>query len=117
MTARYTGPDARTRGLCYERDSYCCQWCGNLDCGPLQLQHRRARGMGGSRLADTNSATNLVTVGEICHDYIERKRDVARSFGFNVRQGQDPATVPIRLVGGWVLLQADGSTQASAEAS
>lgn len=115
MNARYTGPDARTRGLVYERDFYCCQWCGNLDCGPLQLQHRRARGMGGSRLEDTNSPSNLVTIGEPDHAFIERKRDLARAFGFNVRQGVDPATVPIFLGDGWYLLMPDGSKRPARE--
>jgi 5-methylcytosine-specific restriction protein A len=113
---RATGPNAATRQLVYERDGFSCCHCGDAD-GPFQVHHRRPRGLGGSRREDTNSPSNLLLVCERSHREIESKRDVSRAFGFLVRQGDDPATVPVRTVNGWVLLNADGSLQAYREAA
>ncbi|WP_100813062.1 hypothetical protein [Microbacterium lacus] len=97
----------KTRWIVVARDTDAqgvprCQWCGKpvlIDWGHYSLQHRRARAMGGSRLADTNQAHNLVLVhGSAttgCHEHIESHRDEARERGFNLRQGTNPATIPL----------------------
>jgi 5-methylcytosine-specific restriction protein A len=113
---RATGPTAKVRALVYERDGYSCRRCGDVD-GPYALHHRRPRAAGGSRREDTNLPSNLLLLCEQCHLDVESKRDVSRAFGFLVRQGDDPATVPVRTVNGWVLLHADGSLQAYREAA
>jgi len=92
-----------------------CELCG----GPAgNSHHRRPRGMGGSRDPQTDLPSNGLricgsgTTG--CHGLIEQDRAWARDLGYLVRQGVDPATVPVvlRQPGGhldWVLLGEDGS--------
>ncbi|MEU8334856.1 hypothetical protein [Micromonospora tulbaghiae] len=117
--AKATGPDAATVALVIERDRGCCVRCGRYVAGGVRgrdfsIQHRRARGAGGTRRADTNGPQSLIvlcgsaTTG--CHDHVERNRVEARGFGWAVRQSDDPAVVPVRhAVHGLVLLSADGS--------
>ncbi|MFJ1539349.1 hypothetical protein ACIODS_12470 [Micromonospora chalcea] len=117
--AKATGPDAATVALVIERDRGCCVRCGRHVAGGVRgrdfsIQHRRARGAGGTRRADTNMPQSLIvlcgsaTTG--CHDHVERNRVEARGFGWAVRQSDDPAVVPVRhAVHGLVLLAADGS--------
>lgn len=93
-----------------------CTWCGQavrIEPGGYSLQHRRARGMGGSRLRDTGQAQNgcLVhgtgTTG--CHGYIESHPVEAAERGFRIRQTENPLTVPVRAWDGRVLfLTVDG---------
>lgn len=98
-----------------DRDQNICQWCGlwcETEGGFYSLQHRRARGMGGSSSVDTDLPANLILVHGSgttgCHGEIESNRDVAVSRGFNVRQGHNPAAVPVLVRSGpsglWVLL-------------
>lgn len=69
--------------------------------------------MGGSKRADTHQATNLLDVcgqgnASGCHGEIE-KRGNAYDEGWLVRQGQDPAAIPVRLWHGRkALLTIDG---------
>lgn len=112
----------KTRWLIIRRDSDdndnpVCQWCGGavrVEWGEYSLQHRRARGMGGSKLKDTGQAQNgtlvhgCATTG--CHHYIESHPDEAAERGFRIRQGQNPLTVPLVDANGtkwW--LRADGT--------
>ncbi len=53
-----------------------CESCG----GPLldhdsEIQHRRARGMGGSALPDTHNLSNLLVLHRPCHRAVEDRRD------------------------------------------
>jgi hypothetical protein len=84
------------------RDKSTCQWCGrfvDVDSGWYSLQHKRARGMGGSKRIDTDLACNLVLVHGTgtteCHGYIESHREEAVSRGFNVADRHNPALVPL----------------------
>lgn len=114
MTRRMTGPTKATRVLVWERDGGACAWCG----GPVwegdhSLQHRRARGMGGTRRLDANSPANLVLVcGSAttkCHHDIESHPQEAARRGFRLRQGEDPARVPVLYAGRvWVVLGHEG---------
>ena len=112
-----TGPSPETREIVLNRDSWLCQWCGKhvlMEVFGYSLQHRRARGMGGSSDPDTNSPANLVlmcgsgTTG--CHGHVEAHPHEARERGFRVDQYDDPAAVPLVL---WnrvsVLLGHDGT--------
>ena len=86
---RRTGPNQATRNIVYGRDQMRCQLEGCPD-GPHQIQHRRARGMGGSTAEDVNSPANLVLLCEACHRHVEAHPEGALATGFRVRQGKDP---------------------------
>lgn len=119
-----TGPTRTVRARVIWRDKSMCQWCGHhvdVSTGDYSLQHRRARGMGGSRLPDTNLTSNLVLVcGSAttgCHGHIESHRVEAIGRGFNVPQGtlrrpSVPADVPLRdWRGEWWRLDDDGNRE------
>ena len=101
--AKAQGVTPKTRRVVIERDSTdfhgpTCQWCGrvvDVQSGFYSLQHRRARGMGGSRLPDTNQPQNLVLVcGSAttgCHGFIESHPHVAAERGFRLAQSMNPA--------------------------
>lgn len=112
---------AGVRALVLGRDDYQCQRCG-LRIGhegqifrSYSLQHRLARGMGGSRLA--NRPANLVTLcGHAtepgrCHLWAESRASDAEPEGYVLRHPADPATVPVLTVHGWRLLDDDGGTR------
>lgn len=107
---RKTGPTQAVRDLVYARDGMACTLCGSTY--PLTLQHRRARGMGGTLRPETNSPAALVvlcgsgTTG--CHGLIEAQPDLARARGYRVGQYVDPADVPILWHGSWRFLTAEG---------
>lgn len=100
---RDTGPSSDIRAVVLERDDWSCTWCGQ----PLNtsrdysLQHRRARGSGGSRREDTNSPANLLSVhGSAtteCHGYIEGHPLEAKARGFRLDQGIDPLLEPVMI--------------------
>ena len=101
----------KQRRIIYDRFQGRCAYCGD----PLPLthwtaQHRRARGMGGSKDRITSSVTNGVAVHEIpCHREIEAKPFPALLNGFRVPQGQHPRDVPLYIwTGEWVVLTDDG---------
>lgn len=109
-----TGISRKVRALVLQRAEGRCERCGvNLDGFFYSLQHRRARGMGGSSRSGTNLAGNLValcgsaTTG--CHGYIEANPDAAACDGLRIRQGDDPLTLPVRLRYDWVFLADDGT--------
>lgn len=105
----------KTRRLVIERDGGMCQWCGELvRSDDYSLQHRRARGMGGSKDPVSSSPSNAVlmcgsgTTG--CHGFVEANPVVAEGRGFRVRQGADPRHVPLwSWRGEWWFLLPDGS--------
>lgn len=114
MKTRYrpTGPDKLTVEALYERARGCCELCGI----PVQgergqghhVHHRRPRRMGGSQLQDTNEVTNLLLLDAACHDLVERERSTAYEGGWLVRQGADPAAVPVLIRASLMLLTDDG---------
>lgn len=101
-----------------------CERCGHTLKDPWRgysLQHRRARGMGGSRRADTNSAVNLgalcgsATTPDGCHHWVESHPVEAAAEGWRVAQHEDPAAVPVLLHGvSLVLLTTDYGYQEAA---
>ena len=111
---RNTGPSRKVRDLVREREGDACARCGLRDGGHVwprhQIHHRRPRGLGSSRAADTNDPPNLVLLCALaCHGFVESYRAQATMDGWLVRQGHDPATVPVLYRGSWRLLEADGS--------
>lgn len=90
----------KTRRAVIDRDRGICQWCGDtVQVDYYSLQHRRARGMGGSKDPVSSSPANGVvmcgtgTTG--CHGYVEAHPAEAIERGFRVPQGRNPALVPL----------------------
>jgi hypothetical protein len=106
-----------TRAIVWERDENRCQWCGRLlrrDVDVTSLQHRRPRGMGGSRRPDANEPQNLVlmcgTGTTECHGHVEKNRLEAFESGFLIRQHDDPLNIPLQSYDRrWWRLNADGT--------
>ena len=116
-----SGPTRKTRMQALKRDDGRCVRCGEIVADPdsgaplidWSLQHRRARGMGGSKDPVTNSLENLITLcGSAttgCHGDVETNRESGRRFGYAVPQWRDPGVMPVqhwRL--GWAWPTPDG---------
>lgn len=113
---RDTGPDEATVQLVLVRDKHSCVVCD----GPVNgergrdwsVQHRRARGSGGSRRPDTNQPQNLLilcgsaTTG--CHGDVESQRADSIMHGWACHQIDDPAAVPVLWHGAWKYLTDTG---------
>ncbi|ORA02137.1 hypothetical protein BST17_24825 [Mycolicibacterium bacteremicum] len=95
------------KAIVYERAGGLCERCGNHHTD-VQYHHRRPRGSGGSRRADTNLPANCLLLGASCHHATEMGRTTAYEFGWLVRQGHNPSEVPVFRRGAWVLLDNDG---------
>jgi len=118
---RSTGPDRLTVDAVLERDNWACARCG---CGihgergvGWSIQHRRARGAGGTSRPDANSPANQLTLcgsGTTgCHGRVERRGEADRAAGFWIRQTDDPTAVPVlHAVHGWVWLTDDAGWSA-----
>jgi 5-methylcytosine-specific restriction protein A len=112
-----TGPDKNTRELALERDDYRCASCNKPIIGEqYSLQHRDARGMGGTSDPAANSPANLITLcGSAtspggCHLRAESRDQEMHDRGFWLNSHEDPATFPVdHATHGWVLLCEDGT--------
>lgn len=62
-----------------------------------EIQHRVARGMGGTSDPVKNSIVNAVLLSVDAHRLAESRDEGMHHRGFWLRQGQDPATTPILL--------------------
>lgn len=86
-----------TREIIYNRDKMRCFRCGNP---AAQIHHRRPRGMGGTRRRNTDLPSNGIVLCGVggtdgCHGWVESNRSDAYTQGYLVRQGEEPATVPV----------------------
>ena len=92
-----TGVAPKTREAVYERDGHRCIRCGAPS--PLTLQHRRARGMGGSSDPSTNGTANLIVLcgsgTSGCHGWVESHPTEANLAGWRVAQRCDPENIPV----------------------
>lgn len=91
----------RVKRAIRKRAGFQCEVC-TTQLGPTgehmaHIHHRRPRGMGGSTDPMTGHVTNGLLLCPTCHVKIESHRDWALDRGFLVHQGQNPATVPVRL--------------------
>jgi 5-methylcytosine-specific restriction enzyme A len=69
--------------------------------------------MGGTLRAWVNRAGNLLHLCPGCHAWVENNRTVSERYGWLVREGLDPTTVPVlvwspTLGHAWVTLSDDG---------
>lgn len=109
-----TGISRKTRAVVLQRAEGRCERCGiPLDGFFYSIQHRRARGMGGSKLPGTNLPGNLValcgsaTTG--CHGWTESHPTEAWVVGLRVGQSEDPTKRALKRLDEWVLLADDGT--------
>ena len=91
-----------------EREQGRCAVCGLHIDGKGHIHHRKPRGMGGSRNANTLSV--LVYLHPTCHlIHVEQKRQRAYENGWLLQQWQDPWDTPLMyMLNGWVLLKDNG---------
>ena len=68
--------------------------------------------MGGTRRDDTNTASAGLFLCQPCHAEVESDRIDAYAKGYLVAQSQSPASVPVLILGQWVLLTDDGGARA-----
>ena len=95
------------RGIVVERSDGYCEICRKPG---TDFQHRRARSAGGSKASDTNSPANLILLCRPCHHDIENvNRQRAYDMGWALKQGTDPLTEPVFLLGDWVLIDNIGA--------
>jgi hypothetical protein len=90
------------RRIVLKRDGYMCAGCGKSVVGiDYSLQHRGARGMGGTSRAEVNSPVNLVllcgsaTTPGSCHLACEDRKDAMRKRGLWLKAAEGPALVPV----------------------
>lgn len=101
----------KTREIIKHRANGSCEVCGMTLRIYAQIHHRKPRGMGGTKRADSGSAANGLYIHQKCHETIERNRTTGYRKGWLVHQGDDPVQVPVQLWYGWHLLNEDGSVQ------
>lgn len=103
--------------LVLERDGHACVRCGKPNTGQRgwdwSIQHRVARGAGGSSRPEISSPANLIvlcgsaTTG--CHLYAESRTTEGRENGWWLWRNTDPESVAVLLYDGRrVFLTADG---------
>lgn len=94
-----------------ERSGGICEVCGGA---PVhEHHHRRPRGSGGSRRADTNTAANALGLCRDCHRLVESYRALAKVLGWLVPQGAAPDTYAVIYRGERMLLTDDGGLVAA----
>jgi hypothetical protein len=77
------------------RDNGACYHCA-LDDETLTVQHRKSKGMGGSKLM--NNSANCITLCSYANGLLESDAAFAeqgREYGWKLRFGDDPLEVPI----------------------
>ncbi len=98
-----------TRKLVAARAGHYCEVCGLQP--PDQIHHRRPRGMGSTRRPESHYPTALLALCAACHQMVESRRALAYELGWLVRQGHNPAEIPVLRHGcDWVLLDDHGNT-------
>lgn len=114
-----SGPTTRIRQIVLERDNHTCQWCGHYVFGePYSLQHRRARGAGGTSRPGANEPANLIvmcgTATTGCHGHIEVAKDSATARGFRLSlhiPDEDIPDFPVYTYRGKAWLDNDGGVR------
>lgn len=104
-----TGFPNHVRQLIRQRSNDMCERCGQKY--GTEVHHRRPRGMGGTKQADTNVASNALHLCGLCHKIVEQSRDQAINNGWLVKQNHNPIDIPVLYRGAWMYLDDDGNMQ------
>ena len=109
--ARYTGFTEAVKETIRERSGGRCEAMIPSECTGIasEIHHRRTRGMGGTRRADTNLPANGLHLCRECHRWVTEHPAEARESGWVVRQSQTPSEVRVLRRGEWVRLFDDGA--------
>lgn len=106
-----SAPTPKVRSTMYERDHDQCALCGSRD--NLSHQHRRAVGMGGSKIRPT--ITDSITLCLSCNGRAEGDLQTkALAYGIKVRKWvKDPSLVPVLypFIWGWARLTEGGHAE------
>lgn len=94
------GPTQETRRIVFERDEGRCVRCGrHVTNWIYSIQHRRARGMGGSKDPSINRADNLILLCgdgvQGCHGWVETHREQSHDNGWSLPWWQSADTYPV----------------------
>lgn len=115
MSSR-SGFSDRVVSLALRRSGGLCE-AGLSGCAGLaqDLQHRRARGAGGTRRADANEVSNAFCMCRPCHNEAESRSAVSAENGWWLPQmtggvPTDPKSVPVLWFGSFVLFDDEGGT-------
>lgn len=99
---RDTGPSRAVRAAVWKRAGGACESCGmNVEARPRSVQHRVARGMGGTASPAANRLSNLVllcgtaTTPGSCHEACERRDPGMHDRGFWLWSWEDPEATAI----------------------
>lgn len=106
---KLTAAERETRSIVAVRSG---GWCETRIPGvclgrATNMQHRKNRSQGG-KWCPTGILHCCGSGTTGCHGYMHASPAVATEAGWTVRSTRDPATVPVRLHQGWVLLDTDG---------
>lgn len=109
---RDTGPSKKLKDqLKTKRAKGVCERCAGR--GRLDVHHRRARKMGGTKRPEINDPSNLLVLCRSCHHAItdsQGNRPTYEFEGLLIREdGRDTTTVKVLLAGGWFLLDNQGA--------
>lgn len=93
--------DPKVRRLVAERDGYLCVNCSRV---AVDIQHRCARGMGGTDDPAVNSPVNLLLLCRHCHRAAESRDIAMHGRGMWLNSWENPAEVPVYLFDGRIVL-------------
>lgn len=106
----------KVRACIRERAGGFCERCGIRTVNDYSIQHRKARGMGGTsdvaKARPSNGAWLCGSATTGCHGWVESHPNLAAREGFRVAQDEEPTMVPMLVRSRvWVLLDDDGGYQ------
>lgn len=102
--------DVQTRLLVIRRAGNRCERCGWRPTPPgqsLDMSHRKARGMGGSRKGQDDPALYNALCRH-CHQWVEANPFEARRYGWKVARGTECSDAPFRSWQGWLIADSSG---------
>lgn len=103
-------PTKIVREICWKRDRGACVRCRHtLRPGFAELQHRKARGMGGTKVEWINQPANLIWLCSSCHRLVESaEREEGVLFGYVILGSELAENAELLYHHRWARLDDDG---------